>query len=97
MTKPGPRPLGRNLKTTVRILGDVVDEFQGLCHLLRRRPHELAADLVLEGIRRYREDPDVGPRLAVLVEERRRQWLAQEQLAQGRERKGLRLLSGGDR
>jgi hypothetical protein len=57
------------LKTSVRVLGaDQVDEFRALCVLLGRRPHQLAADLVLEGIRRYRENPETAPHLAVMVE-----------------------------
>lgn len=39
------------LKTSVRVVGErQVDEFRALCVLLGRRPHQLAADLVLEGI-----------------------------------------------
>lgn len=58
-----------SFKTSVRVHGvRQVDEFRALCILLGRRPHQLAADLVLEGIRRAREDPQVGPHLAVMVE-----------------------------
>lgn len=57
------------LKTSVRVLGErQVDEFRALCVLLGRRPHQLAADLVLNGIRRYREDPDIALHLEAMVE-----------------------------
>lgn len=50
-----------SFKTSVRVVGaDQVDEFRALCVLLGRRPHQLAADFVLDGIRRAREDPLVG-------------------------------------
>lgn len=70
--KPGPRTLGPNLKTTVRILGNRADEFEALCHLLRRRPYQLAADLVLDGIRRHLLDPKTEQAVRHLVAARRR-------------------------
>lgn len=61
--------MSSELKTSVRVVGArQVDEFRALCVLLGRRPHQLAADLVLDGIRRAREDPMVAPHLQVMVE-----------------------------
>jgi hypothetical protein len=83
--RPGPRPLPpEQITTSVRVLGrQQVDEFEALCHVLRRRPHQLAADLVLDGIRRYRDDPDVAPYVQQLV------------LALRLHRSGLRVVEGG--
>lgn len=65
----GPGVVSEDFKTSVRVLGARhVDEFRALCVLLGRRPHQMAADLVLDGIRRYREDPEVAPHLDVMVE-----------------------------
>lgn len=56
------------LKTSVRVTDDLVDEFRALALLLRMRPHQLAAHLVTEGLTRYRRDSDLGPRIAELAE-----------------------------
>jgi hypothetical protein len=58
--RPGPRPVTcTTLRTSVRILGDAqVDMFRAMCAAAGRRPHELAADIVLEAIRAAQEDPD---------------------------------------
>ena len=97
--KPGPRPLPpEQLQTSVRILGErQVDEFEALCVLMRRRPHELAADLVLDGIRRYRSDPDVAPfvRLVVLGRRMHRAGMRLVVLGRRMHRAGMRLLQGG--
>lgn len=56
------------LKTSVRVGGDHVDEFQALRFLLRMRPHQLAAHLVAEGLGRYAADPETGPSMRVIAE-----------------------------
>lgn len=94
--KPGPRPTGRNLKTSVRVLGDRVDDFEALCHLLRRKPHELAGEMVLEAINTYRADPEIGPRVAALADARRQEYARRELLERGRAHpSGFRLVDGG--
>jgi hypothetical protein len=83
-----------HLKTSVRVLGaDQVDEFRALAVLLGRRPHELAADMVLDGIRRYRQDPDVGPRVVAMVQAARAYRLEHE--APAEPTRGFRLIQGG--
>lgn len=60
--------MSESFKTSVRVTGlQQVDEFHALCALFGRRPHELAADMVLAGIRGYREDLDVAARVEHLV------------------------------
>ena len=56
--KPGPRPVEcETLKTSVRILGErQVETFRAMCALAGRRPHELAADIVLDAIREAQHD-----------------------------------------
>jgi hypothetical protein len=56
--KPGPRPVEcETFKTSVRILGErQVETFRAMCALAGRRPHELAADIVLEAIREAQHD-----------------------------------------
>ncbi len=55
---PGPRPVTcPTLKTSVRILGqEQIDTFRAMCALAGRRPHELAADIVLAVIREAQHD-----------------------------------------
>lgn len=56
-------------KTSVRVMGTrQIDEFHALCLLLGRRPHQLAADMVLEAIQAARKDPATGSALAELAE-----------------------------
>jgi hypothetical protein len=75
-----------NLKTSVRVLGqDQVDDFAALCALRGRRPHELAADMVLDAIRAARQDPQTAPFLRTMRRARRMH------------RAGFRLVSGADR
>ena len=81
---PGPRPLPTNLKTTVRVIGTrQVDEFEALCVLLGRRPHQMASDLVREGLEAARRDPELGPRVRALAASRHAY------------QAGLRLIEGG--
>jgi hypothetical protein len=48
------------MKTSVRILGrNQVDTFRAMCALAGRRPHELAADIILDAIRAAEHDHDV--------------------------------------
>ena len=74
--KPGPRPVTcPTLKTSVRVLGErQVDEFHALCAWYGRRPHELAADFVLEAIMRHRRRKKVAEfvRLMVAARQNRR-------------------------
>jgi hypothetical protein len=59
----------KHFKTSVVVLGQrQVDDFHALCFLLGRRPHQLAADMVLAGIEAYRNDPKVAASVARLVE-----------------------------
>ncbi|HEY3718312.1 MAG TPA: hypothetical protein VGL39_27635 [Jatrophihabitantaceae bacterium] len=59
-------------KTSVVVMGErQVDEFQALCALLGRRPHQLAADMVLTEIRRYRRRKHVAEAVRHLVDARR--------------------------
>lgn len=56
--RPGPRPVTcPTVKTSVRILGqDQIDTFRAMCALAGRRPHQLAADIMLEAIREAQHD-----------------------------------------
>jgi hypothetical protein len=74
------------LKTSVRVLGqDQVDDFAALCALRGRRPHELAADMVLDAIRAARQDPETARALRTI------------RLARRMHRAGLRLVAGDPR
>jgi len=62
--KPGPlsnADLGvPTIKTSVRILGQAqIDTWRAMCLLAGRRPHEMAADVVLAAIREGQEDHEV--------------------------------------
>lgn len=92
MTQPGPRPMGPSLRTSVRILGKRADEFEALCHLLHRKPFQLAADMVLDGIRRHLADPKTEHAVRQLVAAR----AAERSVVAGRATKGgFRVLDGG--
>jgi len=56
--RPGPRPVTcAAFKTSVRVLGlEQVDTFRAMCALAGRRPHEMAADIVLAAIREAQRD-----------------------------------------
>lgn len=56
--RPGPRPVTcPTFKTSVRILGqEQIDTFRAMSALAGRRPHELAADIVLAAIREAQRD-----------------------------------------
>jgi hypothetical protein len=70
--RPGPRPVDvENLKTSVRILGTAqVETFRALCALRGRRPHELAADVVLDALTAARDDPAVRDLVRALHQHR---------------------------
>jgi hypothetical protein len=79
---PGPRRRGQvgrrpqdevpYAKTTVRILGEAqIETFEAMCFLEHRRPHELAADIVLETIRAGQENHQVQDLVAALRRSRR--------------------------
>lgn len=60
------------LKTSMRVLGqDQVDDFEALCVLRGRRPHQLAADMVLDAIRVARSDPETASFLRTMRRARR--------------------------
>lgn len=58
----------RTFKTSVRLVGEQdVDEFQALCALLRKRPHELAGEMVRVSLAATRDDPEIYDRVQRLV------------------------------
>ena len=59
--KPGPRPVTcATMTASARIFGqDQIDTFRTMYALAGRRPHELAADVVLEAILQARHDHEV--------------------------------------
>lgn len=64
------RPFGRSqtssVKTSVLILGDrQIETFEALCHLRRRDPHQLAADIVLEAILDAETDHEVQELMSI--------------------------------
>ena len=70
---------GDRFKTSVMVVGErQVDEFHALCAVLGRRPHQLAADMVLAEIRRYRRRERVAAVVRLLVDARR-EWRAAQQ------------------
>jgi hypothetical protein len=74
------------IRTTVRIYGDLqIETFEAMCAVLARRPHQLAADMVLDGIRKGRRDKNIQSVVAS-IRGRRRETA----------RRGLRLIRGGD-
>lgn len=58
-----------SLRTSYRIEGvEAVEEFQALCFLLCRRPHQLVAELVAAGLaQRFTDDPELAGDVAELV------------------------------
>ncbi|OHV03701.1 hypothetical protein [Mycobacterium talmoniae] len=64
------------LRTTFRVTGAAsVEEFLAVCFLLGRRPHQLVAELVHEGVAQFLSDPvqaDAVAHLVALREARRR-------------------------
>lgn len=87
--------MAAEFKTSVRILGDRIDEFRALCLLRGRRPFQLAADYVLEGINRDMRDPETGSAVAELAAIHRRRREEREGKAAGRDRGPFRVYDGG--
>lgn len=66
------RPPVEWFKTSVVVMGErQVDEFHALCGVLGRRPHQLAADMVLDEIRRYRRRKRYAEIVRLVVKGRR--------------------------
>lgn len=85
------------LKTSVRVLGDRVGEFEALCYLRRRKPYQLAADLVLDGINREMADPETAAAVAQIAEILQSKRAENEALAAGRQHGAFRVYEGGTR
>lgn len=67
-----PRDQVERFKTSVMVVGEQqIDEFHALCGILGRRPHQLAADMVLAEIRRYRRRQRYAEAVRLLVKARR--------------------------
>jgi hypothetical protein len=60
-------------RTSVAIIGQAqIDMFDAMCAVAGRRPHELAAELVLEAIRASQADPDMQGLVTAARQSRRR-------------------------